>query len=311
MTYERTYGGQTPAQRDNRKSNNRPSSASARRAYPGADYATSQLVTKLRARSSEGQKLNRINSAELMQDAYKTMPRQPASPRTAQTNARHTTNVREVPAVIDNKYSPYSNVNVAAVNEAKKHEARTAPVRANSPARRPATAVKNAASVQTRTAPVKKSSAPAPAEVKFRRYDTTGQLAESGPREVAYKRVPFPKLALMILMLSLIFFLMVHSIMRNFEYQREIEMLQSELDSLSDRAEELRLELEERDDLAEIESWAEEIGMIKDASVDEKYISLENSDIIENFGGEDEEYGSFTTMLSAVSRQLSRFLGGE
>lgn len=289
------------------------------RAYPGADYATSQLVTKLRARSSESQNRTRVRSEDLMQDAYKTMPRQPSSTQVKAN--RPAANVREVPAVMDNKYSPYSNVNVAAATEAKKRAAErnsvpaARPVQRNASAgaavtRRPATAVKNAARTETRPAPVKKAPASAvPAEVKFRRFDTTGQLAESGPREVAYKRVPFPKVALMILMLSLIFFLMVHSIMRNFEYQREIEMLENELNSLNDRAEELRLELEERDDLAEIERWAEDIGMIKNAGVDEKYISLENSDVIENFVSQEEEYGAFTTMLSAVSRQLSRFLG--
>ena len=114
-----------------------------------------------------------------------------------------------------------------------------------------------------------------------------------------------------IVLLSLIFFLMVHSIVKNFEYQREISDLESQIEVLNVRAAELRLELEARDDIAEIERRAEEIGMIKSGKVEEKYISLDNSEIIENFTRDEDGYGSFTTMLSAVSRQLSKFLGGE
>lgn len=156
--------------------------------------------------------------------------------------------------------------------------------------------------------PAKRSGA---VNVRFRSPDAMSQMAESGPREALYRKVPFPKLAIMVLMLSLIFFLMVHSIVKNFEYQREIAELESQLDTLNERAAELKLELEERDDLAELERRAEEIGMIKSGKVEEKFISLDNSDIIENFGEDEKGYGSLTTMLSAVSRQLSKFLGGE
>lgn len=159
-----------------------------------------------------------------------------------------------------------------------------------------------------RNVPAKRSGA---VNVRFGSPDAMSQMAESGPREALYRKVPFPKLAIMVLMLSLIFFLMVHSIVKNFEYQREIAELESQLDTLNERATELKLELEERDDLAELERRAEEIGMIKSGKVEEKFISLDNSDIIENFGEDEKGYGSLTTMLSAVSRQLSKFLGGE
>lgn len=159
-----------------------------------------------------------------------------------------------------------------------------------------------------RNVPAKRSGA---VNVRFGSPDAMSQMAESGPREALYRKVPFPKLAIMVLMLSLIFFLMVHSIVKNFEYQREIAELESQLDTLNERATELKLELEERDDLADLERRAEEIGMIKSGKVEEKFISLDNSDIIENFGEDEKGYGSLTTMLSAVSRQLSKFLGGE
>lgn len=115
----------------------------------------------------------------------------------------------------------------------------------------------------------------------------------------------------MILMFAVIVFLMIHSVVQNFEYQNEIAELQTKLDTLNKQADSLRLDLEKRDDLAEIERRAEEIGMIKSNSIEEKYISLGNSDIIENFGTDKDEYGSFTTMLSAVSRRLSKFFSGQ
>ncbi len=323
MTNERYSNGNFNSQRENRQPNRRPSAQPVRRVYPGADDMTSQFVAKLRTRSAADRQSqnNRATSSALMQDVYKTVPARHSESANAKGERRApAANVSAAPEVRDNRYSPYSNVNVNAENAAKRREAqnRTAPqpqARANVAATRPVQQKQQVASARRQgSAPrvhTGAKNAPAPVEVKFRGFDTSGQMAESGPREVAFKRVPFPKFIVIILMLALVFFLMVHSIMKNFEYQQQIDMLESQLSELNDRAEELRLELEERDDLAEIERLAEEIGMIKNAGVDEKYISLDNSDIIENFVSEENDYGTFTTMLSAVSRQLSRFLGDE
>lgn len=322
------------------------------RHYPGADYATTQFVDKLRHRSAESLSLSKVTSSDLMKDVYKTVPVQ-------QMNRMPAANVNEIVPGYDAKYSQYSTVNVNAMREAKKREevarrsvgangivqnARVNNTMGNpnarrpaaSPARRPAAstprqnvngqpkpAVKTAQPVRgenrrpaasTAVAPVKRQApvkAVEPVNVRFRSPDASGQIAESGPREALYKKIPFPKIAVVILLLSLIFFLMVHSIVKNFEYQREISDLESQIEVLNVRAAELRLELEARDDIAEIERRAEEIGMIKSGKVEEKYISLDNSEIIENFTRDEDGYGSFTTMLSAVSRQLSKFLGGE
>lgn len=316
MTYERVNGHQNI----NQAASRRPVASEVRREYPGADYATTQLVTKLRARGSANAPHHRALSSDLMQDAYKNLP---------QRSGRQAANVRETAPVLDNKYSPYSDVNITAAKKAqsqnktasasKTHQrpvqtratgaAQQAPrQRAAVPAARPQERVS-----AERKASVKSPAARtnAPADVKFRRPAAGTQLAESGPREVALKTVPFPKLVFLILMFAIILFLMIQSVVQNFEYQREIASLQAELDSLNSRADSLRLDLEERDDLAEIERRAEEIGMIKSNSIEEKYISLEHSDIIENFGDENDDYGSFTTMLSAVSRRLSKFFDGQ
>ncbi len=303
MTYERVNGHQNMNQAKAR----RPVASEVRREYPGADYATTQLVTKLRSRGSANAPHHRAPSSDLMQDAYKTVPTRP------------TANVREVAPTLNDKYSPYSDVNVSAA----RRQPQARPVQqtqVKQPQARPAAGVQRpphrqntAIAASERKAPVKTpvKRAPASTEVKFRRPAAGTQIAESGPREVALKNVPFPKLVFMILMFAIIIFLMIQSVVQNFEYQREITALQAELDSLNSRAESLRLDLEERDDLAEIERRAEEIGMIKSNSIEEKYISLNHSDIIENFGTEEDDYGPVTTMLSAVSRRLSKFFDGQ
>ncbi len=313
--------------------------------YPQADVNTSQLVTKLRSRSSASQKPVRTESEALMQNVYKTVP-QKMMPRA---------NVREVGPVLNSNYSEFSDVNMKAAREAKARETEMNRQRGNMPQyrstpqqrsvqqpvrqTRPANARPVNGGVETpkvnkaqpvknterRVNPANRAVVKAPVNgrsmtkreenntvsVRFNKPDAMSQIPESGPREAVYRKLPFPKLVILVVMLSLILFLMVQSIVKNFEYRNEIAELQGELDAMSVRESELKLELEQRDDLAELEERAEAIGMIKDGKVEEKYISLEYSDVVENFGEEDDGYGSFTTMLSAVSRRLSRFLGGE
>lgn len=315
MTNERVNVQQNMTQATSR----RAVTPAVRRECPVADYNTSQLVTKLRARGSANAPQLRAPSSDLMQNAYKTVPRK---------NTRQAANVQEMSPVLDSKYSPYSDVNVTAVKKAQAQRAKNAvgsgarPAGQRQPEARPAqrrapetkkSAERSVSASKTypahRNVPAQKR--PAPQQVKFRSPAQNAQLAESGPREVAFKSVPFPKLVFMVLMFAVVIFLMIHSVVQNYEYKNEIAELQTQLETLNKQADSLRLGLEERDDLAEIERRAEEIGMIKSNSIEEKYISLANSDVIEKFGTENEDYGSFTTMLSAVSRRLSKFFSGQ
>ncbi len=305
MTYERINGQQNIG-----RTQARPNASASVRHYPAADPTVAQYVTRLSARGSENAPRNRASSEDLMKDACrKTAPQAQAR--------RQSANVREASPAINNKYSPYSDVNVKAQASAVKAGGQVqsgAQRRPVQPQRAPQATMQRTNTASAVRQPAKK--APAAMQhkqtaVNSRRRDVSAPLAETGPREVALKSVPFPKLVFVILAFSLIFFLMIQSIVQNFEYQREITALQNQLESLNERADSLRLDLEERDDLAEIERRAEEIGMIKSNSIEEKYISLGHSDIIENFGEEKDDYGSLSTMLSAVSRQLSKFFGGQ
>ncbi len=286
------------------------SPTSSRAVYPAPDMATARLVDKLRQRGASNPQMARASSSALIEDEYELagggMRAEPA-PR------------------FDNNYSPYSSVNAEAVAEArrraeekKRMEAMAARARAASaqaasrvmtntlPAPRPQSAAHPAP--RTTAAAVKRQAAkPVPA----RRSYGEGQLAESGPREVAQRRVPFPKLAIVIVFLFLVLFFMVQGFVRNYELRQRVTELQGQVAALSERESLLKSALEERDDYGYIEEQAEALGMVKVNQMQEQYIDLSGEDVIENFGGQDGEPSTFSTMLSAISRRLSRFLGGE
>ena len=297
------------------------SPTSSRAVYPAPDMATARLVDKLRQRGASNPQMARASSSALIEDEYELagggMRAEPA-PR------------------FDNNYSPYSSVNAEAVAEArrraeekKRMEAMAARARAASaqaaprvmtntlPAPRPQSAAHPAPRTAAAAAVKRQAAKPVPA----RRSYGEGQLAESGPREVAQRRVPFPKLAIVIVFLFLVLFFMVQGFVRNYELRQRVTELQgqvaalSELQgqvaALSERESLLKSALEERDDYGYIEEQAEALGMVKVNQMQEQYIDLSGEDVIENFGGQDGEPSTFSTMLSAISRRLSRFLGGE
>lgn len=272
--------------------------SSLERRYPGADANTAQFVNRLKNREAINPQTRRQTSRALIENAYKGAPQAGQTPRQ-----------------FDNNYSPYSNVNAeAAANTLKRQEEarRRAEVKRTQERRGSAMMQKR----QGRPMPAAQQTPRAAANIKKEhamekrapKHDRA-QTADSGPREVAIKHVPFPKVAFLLVFIFIVMFLMVHSIVNNFEQQRKISELQKQVEVLSQSADQLRSELEARDDYAEIEERAEELGMIKGGQTDEKYIDLSGGDVIENFGDDGEDLGSFSTMLSAIRRQLSRFLG--
>lgn len=275
------------------------------RHYPGADDHTAQLVERLRQRGiTDPRAAVRRSSSALIEEAYRESP------------------VGQTPKTFDNNYSPFSNVNVeAAKAEARRRaeeerragtmrvQQRTRPAQAAPTVRR--TSVPDA----ERRTNAKRPNAPAMVKpkggaVRPIRRGGSGQLAESGPREVAFKRVPFPKLAILLVFMCVVLFLMVNGFVRNYEQQRENAALKAQVEEYARQAELLRSELERKIDLDEVKDRAGEIGMIDGGMVDEKYIDLTGGDSIENFEEEDGRE-SFMTTLSAMRKTLSRFLRGE
>lgn len=297
----------------------------APRVCPAADDNTARLVNKLKHRGITDTTYSvRATSDALIEDEYKSA---------------QGVGMQKRPLEFDNNYSPYSNVNAAAAAEAKRRaaerRAQTARERVMSAqgtssmqprVQRAATAAsvtsyKTRAATEARTsqrtqaAPMQRSrgrkmspmSSDNVARVKF----DNGQLADSGPREVAQRRVPFPKFAIALLMVFVVMFFMVQSIVRNYEYKQQISDLQAQRDELSEKLSLLRTDLDERIDVSYIEEEASKIGLVKGSQKDEKYIDLSGADVVENYESGDEGYGTLSTLLSAMSKILSHFFGGE
>ncbi len=303
----------------------------APRVCPAADDNTARLVNKLKHRGiTDTTYAVRATSDSLIEDEYKSA---------------QGVGMQKRPLEFDNNYSPYSNVNAEAVAEAKRRAAErraqtarehvmsaqgtssmqprvqraatpTSPTSTTS-----VTSYKTRAATEARTsqrtkaAPMQRSggrkmsqaSSKNVARVKF----DNGQLADSGPREVAQRRVPFPKFAIALLMVFVVMFFMVQSIVRNYEYKQQISDLQAQRDELSEKLSLLRTDLDERIDVSYIEEEASKIGLVKGSQKDEKYIDLSGADVVENYDSDDDGYGTLSTLLSAMSKRLSHFFGGE
>ncbi len=269
---------------------------SIERHYPGADVNTAQLVDKLRRRGITDPRASvRATSRDLMEDAYRGVA-------PGQTVKR-----------FDNNYSPYSNVNaeaaaeVARLKEEARRRAEAERLRQNGAAPRQKKRSGSVAVGTVRT--VKTSAVTARGGMAPVARRENGQLAESGPREVAIRRVPFPKFAFVVIFMCIVLFFMIQSFVHVYEYKRENAELREQVNELVERESQLRAELEDRIDVSDVEAWAKEIGMINGGQVDENYIDLSGGDVIENFGGKDDGVGSFSTMLSAIIQRIAGLLG--
>jgi len=127
---------------------------------------------------------------------------------------------------------------------------------------------------------------------------------------VAKKPLPIMTLSLIVLCAALLM-MIIYSAMQNYQYKNEIAELQTKLTTLKAEAEDLRLSLEARDDLAEIEKRAVEIGMVKTGQVEQRYINIGASDAVENLKTDKNEPTTLATMFSAFGRTLSRFFSGK
>ncbi|MCD8311892.1 MAG: septum formation initiator family protein [Firmicutes bacterium] len=286
--------------------------------YPAADDRTAALVTKLRMRGGMNISHSRQTTSERMKNVYESS----SSP-----DARETPTRQRMP-VTDEKYSPYSNINMAAMNEMRLRESERdmrrmeRPEVVSAPQQRSAAQQRGAhvsappanrrGSRPQSAPPAKKSGAVSQTrkpEGGMRSARKKIPAMEAGPREVAFRRVPLPKLSLLLILMAVVFFFMINSILQNYQYKRELADIQDEYDELASYAAELELSLEDRYDMTYIEEAAAELGMVKSSQVEEKYISLDLSDFVEIYSSDDDvSDGSATTLLSALAKQLSKFL---
>lgn len=101
------------------------------------------------------------------------------------------------------------------------------------------------------------------------------------------------------------------SISQIYQTTGTIADLEDELVTLQAEVDKLELAIEEKNDIRVIEQIAtDQLGMVKEDSVQRKYVSLSDGERIDLIGEEDEdniEEGTLGTMLSSLAEVFSRF----
>ncbi len=154
------------------------------------------------------------------------------------------------------------------------------------------------------------------AGIRSRRNPEPKSRTESAiPKEtrVARRSLP-PFFVLLLTFMTVMVLLIVFSIAQIYKTTDEIGDLKSQLSTLQTTAAELELKIEEKNDIRTIEKIAtEELGMVKEDSVQKKYVSLsdgEHIDLIEE-PEQDTTSDGLGTMLSSIVSALGRWFGGD
>lgn len=128
--------------------------------------------------------------------------------------------------------------------------------------------------------------------------------------EIKIKQKAFPPMFIAILLIgTLMVMCLVFSISEVYQTTNQIEQLESELEELQSEADELKLRLEEKNDIRKIEEIATtELGMVKEDSLQRRYVSLSDGEYIELVGNrEAEEESTGGVMLSSIFSSLGKF----
>lgn len=122
-----------------------------------------------------------------------------------------------------------------------------------------------------------------------------------------------PFFVLLLTFMTVMVLLIVFSIAQIYKTTDEIGDLKTQLSTLQTTAADLELKIEEKNDIRTIEKIAtEELGMVKEDSVQKKYVSLsdgERIDLVEEPQTDTEE--GLGTMLSSILSALGKWFGGD
>ena len=143
--------------------------------------------------------------------------------------------------------------------------------------------------------------------VRFAEADEEEDVFE----EIKVERKKMPKTFLIVLALSTIMImLIIMSVAQIYQTTQEVSMLEDTIENLKETIDDLELKLDEKNDIRLIEQMATtEMGMVKEDSLQRKYISLsdgERVDLIEAPNAAEE--GGAGTMLSSIFSVFSDFL---
>lgn len=133
----------------------------------------------------------------------------------------------------------------------------------------------------------------------------TPVYAEGGEVRVKQKSVS-PQFIAMVIAGTVMLMILVLAISDSYRTTREIARLEAELQTLQDEAAELRLQLEEKNDIRVIEEIAtKELGMVKEDSLQRRYISISDGEHIELLNTEEEnEEQTGGVLLSSIFSAL-------
>ena len=144
----------------------------------------------------------------------------------------------------------------------------------------------------------------------------TEMFRESVPerQEILVEKKRFPLTFLLLLsFVTVMIMMIILSIAQIYQTTDEISALENQIRTLQTTAAELELKIEEKNDIRIIEQIAtDRLGMVKEDSVQKKYVSLsdgERIELIEETSGENVE-GGFGSMLSSIWTAFGDFFAG-
>ena len=129
----------------------------------------------------------------------------------------------------------------------------------------------------------------------------------------AKKTVPFPTSVVFVSVICTVLFMFMMLTMAQInEFTQDISALQGRLSELQKQEEDLRLDVEFKNDLRVIESAAvNELGMVKSDEVKKQYVIIGNEDKIEVIEPETTEDSLINTVMSSIGenfRQLVEYI---
>lgn len=143
---------------------------------------------------------------------------------------------------------------------------------------------------------------------KFRRFLDT--FRDNHKAEHRVKQAPFPfAYATIVVICAFMAMVLLFSYSQVEEYKSKIGDLSATQAELSATADKLEVELELRDDIRKIESYAVDyIGMVNSDVVQTKFVNVQAEDRVEILKAEEEEVeGGFSALLSAIGEGIGKF----
>lgn len=132
----------------------------------------------------------------------------------------------------------------------------------------------------------------------------------------AKKKSPFPFSAILATFFCTVLFMyMIFNYVQINECTQSIKAIEADMETLSAKQKELKLELDKRNDITEILQQAEENGMIRTDGVKKIYLDGTSDDLIEitDKGAGKTETGFFSNIMSALAqnfRNIAEYLNG-